>query len=543
MHFYQIEAINLDSFVYDTHDNRAIRGGSFLLLDAIERLAQAAKSRLALEVIQTGGSQALLRGHGEPEPTLQWLREELVLLEKQKPALVQASFALAAQPDTGNLAADLAAQPDTGNLAADLAALQNRIREAQLRQPAVWFVPDEALDAKKPCAENGLLPGTRPDSKGGNEVLGLDGQPKRVSESVQLRRERGRDLRRGILERYTGLQLDLTDDLEELATNTEPRDRLDGKIALFYADGNAFGKLRAAASTVDQRKDFARRLDEIRDSFLRALARTAQADPSWRTKEDRLRLETLMVGGDEMLIAVPAWCGWQTLRLFFDTVADAEFKGQPMTWSAGLVFCHHKAPLLGVRKLAEDLADQAKQDGGRTANACHTLVMESFDGLPRGVASYFADYLNLGHRRAADLPMGKTGADPATRWITAERLLLLAEHLDEVESRHRTLDALARSQVYKLVRRIHSAERGALVQELAVARDNGGRCPDETNDSGLVTAYRPLLRSAEGERARRAARDLLLGLQTLEPLAQLGIWTRQVELMDYIRPAGREERR
>jgi len=528
MQYYQVEAINLDGFVYDTHDNRAIRGGSFLLLKAIEDLAKAAKDRLKLEIIQTGGLQALLRGHGEPEPILQWLREELVLLEKQNPALVQASFAMATHPDTDNLAADLA-------------ALQNRIREAQLRQPTVWFDPDDALGAEVPCAENGLLPGRDEDGRGGQAAIGLDGQPKRVSRSVKLRREIGTRLRRDILKTYTKLDLDLSDDLEELAT--ESGDRLDGKLALLYADGNAFGKLRATSITPAQRTAFAQRLDEIRDSFLRALARTAQADPSWRTKEGRLRLETLLVGGDELLIAVPAWCGWQTLRLFLDTLADAEFKGQPMTWSAGLVFCHHKAPLLGVRKLAKDLADQAKQDGGRRVNACHTLVMESFDGLPRGVDSYFANYLNLGHRRAADLPSGKGGAVPAARWFTPERLLLLAKHLDEVDRRHRTLEALARGQVYALVRRIHSAERGALVKELSEAQGNGGRCPDEANDSGLVAAYRPLLRSAEGESARRSARDLLLEMQTLEPLAQLGIWTRQVELMDYIRPAGREERR
>jgi hypothetical protein len=90
-------------------------------------------------------------------------------------------------------------------------------------------------------------------------------------------------------------------------------------------------------------------------------------------------MEVLLWGGDEIAIVVPAWAGWWTLAKFFG-MAAGDAGPNKLSYGAGLVFCHHNAPIRRVRHLADKLAGRAKQVS-RTENRCAYQVLESFDDL------------------------------------------------------------------------------------------------------------------------------------------------------------------
>jgi len=60
-YYLRVEAVNLDNFVYDTNDISTIRGGSFLLLDTVNRLESAHDLKGLLEKVSTGASAGLFR--------------------------------------------------------------------------------------------------------------------------------------------------------------------------------------------------------------------------------------------------------------------------------------------------------------------------------------------------------------------------------------------------------------------------------------------------------------------------------------------------
>jgi hypothetical protein len=75
---------------------------------------------------------------------------------------------------------------------------------------------------------------------------------------------------------------------------------------------------------------------------------------------------------------VPAWKGWWTLGRFYEIARKWEFpKGKPLTLASGLVFCHHKAPIHRITRLAKTLGDLSKYDRGR--NLVAYQILESFD--------------------------------------------------------------------------------------------------------------------------------------------------------------------
>ncbi len=487
IHYFQIEAINLDTIIFDTHDNRCMRAGSFLLLDLMDKLKDAFEEEAT--VIFAGGSQLLLKKNCSADEAKEFSKR---LWDKARKMMAVPALS------TASITAAFVTSSD--NFPADMRTLQTKLRRQQLEQPRVWLEKRELENSQEACSVHGQLP-AHP---------GEDG----ISASVVARRKEGSELRGKYFKKYTGFNdLQLTDNLEELCDNGPGN--LKGKMALLQLDGNSFGDHRKRAQSSADWKRFSRELAEIRNCFLKKLVSQAEVDPEWQNGR-KLQIEALMLGGDEMTLAVPAWRGWQTLKLFFDTVKGKAFDREPLTWSAGLVFCHHKAPLRHVRQLADDLCNRAKLDGKRQLNACHTLVMESFDGLTDGIDSYFEGYLN---------PQG-CGDDQK---ITSEMLLLDADHLDQDESDHLLVKTIGRGQLYAFVQDAHfvrmddgkSQGRTSFFKSLET-KDNEGLCP----------AYRKLLDSAES--AAGGLKNLLEGLQEQDARRQLAFWMMQIELLDYI---------
>lgn len=359
-YYLRVEAVNLSGFLDDTGQLSVVRGGGLLLLGSTERIEREFRS---LTAISTGASQGLFEFTAQDEPSAARQRDDVQRFLSTDAELCHATFVV-----------DVTRADGFGQARQELLAL-NRWR--QWRQPTV-AVPSQPAQDRDVCDFDGLRPATR--------TLARDDKPKPASESVFLRWNHGRAARQGFYQSETSIAgLTFTDDLETLARDPA-RGNLDGKLAVIYADGNSFGKI--PRPTADEARDFDAYLERQRRAWLTSLLERARAERSgFHTHDGELRLETLLWGGDEFLIVVPAWKGWDTLVSFFQHARSWEFGGCKLTHAAGLVFCHAQAPIRRVRVLAHDLAERAKVQS-REKNLFAYQVLESFDHVGRDLDAF-----------------------------------------------------------------------------------------------------------------------------------------------------------
>src|SRR5439155_23707913 len=137
----------------------------------------------------------------------------------------------------------------------------------------------------------------------------------------------------------------------------------------------------AQCPTPDLLSSFDHTVKNYRRQALTALLHsmhTPQEKDLWTSPRGYYRLETLLWGGDELIWVVPAWQGWKILSLFYRQSTNWNFAAQPLTHAAGMVFCHHNAPIHSITALAKTLAEVAKEKS-RDQNLFAYLVLESFD--------------------------------------------------------------------------------------------------------------------------------------------------------------------
>ena len=151
-----------------------------------------------------------------------------------------------------------------------------------------------------------------------------------------------------------------------------------------------------------------------------------------------MRIETLLWGGDELIWVVPAWLGWNALCLFYQQAkTHIKFRGGTLKHAAGLVFCHHNAPIHRVKSLAHDLAELAKEQN-RDSNLIAYQVLKSFDHVGMDLDGY----------------RGKM-----TKGITTPHgLLVAAENMQEIDKQVRILKCkdLPKRKVYQIVEELRN---------------------------------------------------------------------------------------
>ncbi|MEI6758511.1 MAG: hypothetical protein WCK85_11700, partial [Chlorobium sp.] len=194
-------------------------------------------------------------------------------------------------------------------------------------------------------------------------------------------------------------KIEFTDDLESLAEND--------KIAFIHLDGNKFGKIREDYYEEVGKDDEFRTFDIAVQECLQKKSletilhiATNPVNTSFRTEEGKVRLETLMWGGDEIEWIVPAEQAWSVLNTFFKQAVASPFqplsgKSTPLTYSAGVVFCRHNLPILQVRRYAEQLCTLAKRHpalNDKADNRFSFINMASFDIINRDVDSFLKKY-------------------------------------------------------------------------------------------------------------------------------------------------------
>lgn len=432
------EAVNLNHFIYDIHQISAIRGGSFLLLDAVEQLHKN-KNLTNLTPIFTGASSGVYSFQAADDVPAQ----EVVKVARN--ALNEA---------TGNYSTfvvDFILYDAAADFASNYLKLMTKLRVQQFQQPTLRL-PNHSAAAGQACT----LDGTRP------AVDTTSIHNENISESVAYRVNKGRDLRHSIVGRIIGnapgKNPSFTNDLEELSICRDAG-YLSGKIALIYIDGNRFGSIRKLCKSENDIKIFSGdyRTDDglkgLQSAFLKQLIDKAKGTQDFillRKDKDKevkaIRLEILLWGGDEIKLVVPAWKGWKVLNDFYDCMANANFNLNELTHAAGIVFCHHNAPILEIDRLAHDLAEHVKEnlprDPAQLKHINHDtmryLVLESFDGCGGSLTGFIKRYYG---NRSDNLIM------------TATEMKRLQETIALMKKQ-----AFPRRQLFRIVQKLRAAD-------------------------------------------------------------------------------------
>lgn len=370
-YYLRMEGVNLANFVYDTQSLNVVRGGGLLLLYAVEYLQQELSGKgFQLKAVSTGASSGIFSFTAKNDQAALAVKTEAERYLHNHKELQYATIMVDVLPAEDDY---LAIREKT--LAAN--------RWQQMQSSSV-VVPEKS--SKMGVCETDLIrPATSKDGPAKN------GRGTLFSSSASLRYNFGRTQKQAYYEKITGKSSlpEFTNDLEELSNETK-YGNLHHKIAFFYADGNKFGKIQ-----LKNCKDEASQLSfdtQIKDKRKVLLTRLLEESMnlSGMFLHDKLRFETLLWGGDELIFVVPAWQGWWLAERFFSLTAGWRFENTDLTHGASLIFCHHNAPIHRVKNLAWQLAELAKEKD-REKNLLAYQVLESFDHLGASPGQYRQD--------------------------------------------------------------------------------------------------------------------------------------------------------
>jgi len=363
-YYLRIEGTNLGWFVDDSSDLSTIRGGSLTLLFTAQKLEPALKAvcgctrvepiivsaSIGFFEVDTPEEGATLEGR-----VRHWLLDDRVRKH--------ATFSVSAIAG--------------GDFEAARWRMIGANRWEQMQSLSQIYPAIEPRSAAKAVCQ---LDRVRPAI--GEFPLGTANDQKQVqSDASRERRGYGRKEKQAIYHREFELPEDreYAHDFSDIGGNAAEWGPLKDKLAIFYADGNKFGRRQKDFDQAEQTA-FSRNLRElqrrvIHDTF-------ASPDSAWMNREKK-RAEVLLWGGDELMFVVPAWRGWAFAQEIFHRLTQQQsgFDPPPLTWAASLIFCHQKAPIQRITRLARNLVDHLKGVRSESQHSIIYQVLESFDDI------------------------------------------------------------------------------------------------------------------------------------------------------------------
>ncbi|MCA1278260.1 hypothetical protein [Saccharopolyspora sp. 7B] len=133
-------------------------------------------------------------------------------------------------------------------------------------------------------------------------------------------------------------------------------------LALVYADGNAIGQFIKSVQQNGMTLDFARVIDDATWNALVTAVHEIRRDG-----DALLPIVPHLVGGDDVLVSIPASRAWRFVDTLLDeftrrigTATGSEGADWLPTLSAGVVFHHYQLPLFQLNELAGTLLRRAK---------------------------------------------------------------------------------------------------------------------------------------------------------------------------------------
>ncbi|WP_046003348.1 hypothetical protein [Pseudoalteromonas rubra] len=488
----KVEAVNFDNSLNMSDNLSVYRGTSMLLRSVVLDLAERFTE---LEPISLGGSVGWYR---VKQDTHEALAQKITGLLNNNYQGV--NFVVTAKGGV----------TDASFLAAKEAMISEG-RLQQLKQTSVSLCLSEKAEQNAAvCGLSALLPGT--------EQQRVQAQTIAVSPLMRDRYLYGREEKQQF---YANELADcarlkkqpvcapaerfFTHSFEQLC-NRDEFIHLENKVAYLYFDGNKFSKIQQAfVKTADDQREYDQKIRLLRGQLLENLLNylEGQSD-AWFHDSDtasdsdsiKLRLETLMWGGDETLFVLPASLGLKVLAKIQQWTKDwvithgssAQYQ---LTHAFGLVFCHHKTPVTTLRTFTENLANAVKQVAedhdkqqpqtdnqsgtvhiAGSHNAYSIAVLESMDiSDPKSDAFFRQSYGELSNTRQAILPVD----------LTIESLETLGAYL-------RT--TFGKSTIHTLARHFNASEkRQEAEQRLAYITD----LPDQTIADFTACASQVLL--------------------------------------------------
>lgn len=413
MSFYlRVEAVNLSHFIMDTNDLSTIRGGSLLLLEAMEivdkivianqpiqqgsrenelsdlndslkklknskqtnttkrkirDIEQSIESLKNPDLISvTKGASWGLFNLNMPIEQAQIIKNKVVNFFNRNPRYKHATFVVDLHPNNGD-----------HHYQKDRDSLQTLNRWQQMQAPSLAI----CKQGTECCAVDKVRPATTRRSLKNQEY-------DYVSLSVSQRRKYGLAKKRTFYKHFTDIKETYTQDFDELS-KSKNYGNLNGKIAFIYFDGNGFGDIQRNSKNSLAQYQFDQDTRHGREKvFAEILNKIRQQPEAWQTHEYKIRLETLLWGGDEIIWVVPAWKGWWMVNEFYTQAKlHIQHNGKPLFHACGLVFCHHNAPVHRIDALARNLADQFAK-ANRAENLIAYQVLESFDHAGMQLKNY-----------------------------------------------------------------------------------------------------------------------------------------------------------
>jgi len=547
-----VEGINIYASILDTDQLSVIRGGSFLLKDAIDQVCKSFAA--SMKPLSTGASSGLfVAGQGVTDGTAKDLCGEI--------RTVLASL------DGNRSICFLVDSCKTTDVSEAKERLYAKIRYRQLQ--AVTQAPDVPIPTSPGSCE---LEGVRMLPQEPEKFTKtLQGRKRCLSKSVYNRYELGRKNAKFYYQdeitKYCGDAFsDLLADLEKYAfagdigrlAGTDKSLRLGDKIAVVYFDGNRFGNIqkdiiREAGKLDGQIKaqmDFDCYLKEKRARFLASVLKhmidpargnllfsnaTFNLDVQEKTETGKkygIGLETLLWGGDEMLFVVPAWLGMDLVQHFYCVSENWKIDGHRLTHAGGMVFCHAKTPVRIIRRVAQQLAERVKSaPNGRKSNQFEYMVLESID-YP--AESTLGAFFSIRYGEMAEL---RRPLSPFSNW--AQQKQELAELLKP--------DRLPKRQIWRLADLL---TRQSLVECFGGRYRKGfgwaqlnedSACADDL--STLEACERHMLRLVQDPDERKRLHTgleqifRLVGADPTDQRERAWAWLHLVELWDYLVPA------
>ena len=437
--YLRVEGVNFDASILDTADLSTIRGSSLLFLNIIKELNTALQANYGAKQVSLGASTGLWRfDNGDPETVATEVRNWLN--GTSTPARSTPAGSTPALPHAPLAVFTVVATADSGDFLTDRETLLAKARLQQMRLPAVVY-PGSGREVILPPDRHQL---TDPDQeKTETWVCELDmvrpratnaerikGEWKWVSPSVRERRKYGVEAKQHYYREVmdaAGISLN-TDILPSHETFpfarhfeslTEPArtDPSKDKIAVLYIDGNKFSEQERAyvsgvagdkgKTPIERQQEYDTQIQTFRAKYLKRLLEMLHEEgghgaPATGEKAERealqkkypyintdrvIRMETLFWGGDDLMIILPARLGWRAVQELHELTQNYRGNGQwkigdlEMHHAAGLIYCHHNAPIHRIKQLADSLCRNAKgkkQEHRETSRLAY-MVLESFD--------------------------------------------------------------------------------------------------------------------------------------------------------------------
>lgn len=422
----RVEGVNFDATVYETDDISTIRGASLALLRLGDHVLDALTALPGVqnpELVFNGASQAVLTG--ETSLSADALRQQVAdrLAGVDSPPFSALTTVVDVVEVDGKDMAEATRQAEARNAS------------RQFRQ---WTIEPQPFfkEAQHADSRDRVRP-VRAEKKTNDQLAKTNDQKEKINDQRKKKKEFGREARQTFYKQElqellpSGTGVTFTDDLQDMIANAPPDvpETVRSKIAVFYADGNDFGKHRKGDLTA-----FSEDLKQKRRALLAKIIQwydTNRADAAFTNNGD-FRLETLLWGGDEMLFVLPAWLAWKFVQQVADEIKGWSFQGKPLTHAMGLVIANVKTPIRQLRAIAQWSADSAKDADLRDRN---TVTIEVFESLspPERIEDFHA---------MREQRYGKDEQMPLPRWLALPVDALAAETA-----------GLPRSQLYKTLRK------------------------------------------------------------------------------------------